>query len=137
MANADNGQIWDPLRHKEVAATPEEIVRQWFITVLRDEMGVPQHMMMSEAKLNLGRKVWRADILVYNRQAEPLVIVECKRPDVQLNNEVLQQAIRYNLVLNVKCIVITNGKSTIVAAQKNGKFEFLQKLPSYEEIISF
>ena len=59
--------VWDPLRRKEVALTPEERVRQWFITVLRDELGVPPYEMMSEATLSYGGKAWRADIVVYRR----------------------------------------------------------------------
>jgi hypothetical protein len=94
--------VWDPLRKKEVALTPEEKVRQWCIGVLRDKMGVPAHLMMSEAGFKLGEKQFRADILVYDRQARPLVVVECKRPEVELTQEVLDQAIRYNMVLDVK-----------------------------------
>lgn len=81
-------KIWDPLRKKEVALTPEEKVRQWFIGVLRDSMKVPEHMMMSEAGFKLGDKQFRADILVYDRQARPLLVVECKRPEVELTQEV-------------------------------------------------
>ena len=97
--------VWDPLRKKEVALTPEEKVRQWCIGVLREKMRVPMHMMMSEAGFKLGDKQFRADILVYDRQACPLMVVECKRPEVELTQEVLDQAIRYNMVLNVKYII--------------------------------
>ena len=86
--------IWDPLRKKNVALTPEEKVRQWCIGVLSNEFGVPLHMMMSEAGFKLGDKQFRADILVYDRQARPLVVVECKRPEVELNADVLDQAVR-------------------------------------------
>ena len=79
--------IWDPLRKKEVALTPEEHVRQWFIGVLTQQMSVPQHLMMSEAGFKLGDKQFRADILVYDRQAKPLMVVECKRPEVELTRD--------------------------------------------------
>ena len=89
-----NGQtIWDPLRRKEVALTPEERVRQWFIGVLSQNMDVPMHMMMSEAGFKLGGKQFRADIIVYDRSACPLIVVECKRPEVELTQDVLDQAI--------------------------------------------
>ena len=78
-------QIWDPLRKKYVTATPEEQVRQWFITQLRDLFGVPMGLMMSEAPLTFGLKKFRADIVVYDRQLRPLLIVECKRPEVQID----------------------------------------------------
>jgi len=127
--------VWDPLRKKEVALTPEEAVRQWFITVLAKDLSVPMHMMMSEVGLKLGGKQWRADILVYDRSGHPLMVVECKRPDVALDRKVLDQAVRYNMVLDVKYIVITNGKSTHAAGRSDGQFAFLEKLPSYEEML--
>ena len=85
--------IWDPLRKREVTATPEERVRQWFIVQLRDAFGVPEHMMRSEVGFRFGGKPYRADILVYGRDAAPLLVVECKRPDVALTPAVLEQAI--------------------------------------------
>ena len=95
-------RIWDPLRKKMVALTPEEQVRQWFIGVLRDHLKVPAHMMMSEVSFKLGDKPFRSDILVYGRDTAPLMVVECKRPETKLDREVLEQALKYNLVLGVK-----------------------------------
>ena len=126
--------VWDPLRRKEVALTPEERVRQWFITVLRDELGVPPYEMMSEATLSYGGKAWRADIVVYRRNMSPAMVVECKRPDVELTREVLEQALRYNLVLDVNWIVITNGKKTLVFARDLISFIRMDHLPDYGEI---
>ncbi len=127
-------RVWDPLRRKEVALTPEERVRQWFITVLRDELGVPPYEMMSEATLSYGGKAWRADIVVYRRNMTPAMVVECKRPDVELTREVLEQALRYNLVLDVNWIVITNGKKTLVFARNLNDFTRMDRLPVYGEI---
>ncbi len=131
--------IWDPLRKKQVALTPEERVRQWCIGVLSKDLGVPKHMMMSEAGFRLGDKQYRADILVYDRQAKPLAVVECKRPEVEIDGAVLDQAIRYNMVLDVSYMIITNGRQTF-ACQKNvteGKlqYSFIDKVPSYNEMI--
>ena len=108
----DMRTVFDPLRRKEVALTPEEEVRQWCIKVMSENLGVPLHMMMSEAGFKLGGKQFRADILVYDRQAHPLAVVECKRPEVEMSREVLDQAIRYNMVLNVRYMIITNGRQT-------------------------
>ena len=127
--------IWDPLRKKEVALTPEERVRQWFIGVLNANMGVPMHMMMSEVGFRLGGKQYRADILVYDRKAQPLAVVECKRPEVELTAEVLDQALRYNMVLNVKYIIITNGTRTFMAERKGERFEFMNSVPSYNQML--
>ena len=131
-----NGQtIWDPLRKKEVALTPEERVRQWCIGVLSSQMEVPMHMMMSEAGFKLGEKQYRADILVYDRKAQPLMVVECKRPEVELTQEVLDQAIRYNMVLNVRYMIITNGTKTFICQKQGGKFAFIENVPTYNEMI--
>ncbi len=131
--------IWDPLRKKFVALTPEERVRQWCIGVLADELGVPMHMMMSEAGFKLGEKQFRADIIVYDRKARPLVVVECKRPEVELDREVLDQVVRYNMVLNVSYIIITNGSQTYVCRRietdGNVRYSFIDKVPLYNEMI--
>lgn len=127
-------RVWDPLRRKEVALTPEERVRQWFIAVLRDELGVPPYEMMSEATLSYGGKAWRADIVVYRRNMTPAMVVECKRPDMELTREVLEQALRYNLVLDVNWIVITNGKKTLVFVRDLSDFTRRDRLPDYGEI---
>ena len=127
--------IWDPLRKKDVALTPEEKVRQWFVSVLSQQMQVPMHMMMSEVGFRLGEKQYRADVLVYDRNAIPLMVVECKRPDVELTVEVLDQAIRYNKVLNVRFIVITNGHKTFMFELREQKYELMQQLPTYNEMI--
>lgn len=131
---AERTVIWDPLRKKEVARTPEEVVRQWFIGVLNSNFNVPLHMMMSEAGLKLGDKQFRADILVYDRRMQPLVIVECKRPEVELTQEVLDQAIRYNMVLDVKYIIITNGTKTYICGKQDGGYAFMKALPTYNEM---
>ena len=131
----DRQVIWDPLRRKEVALTPEERVRQWCIGVLSSEMGVPMHMMMSEAGFCLGGKQFRADILVYDRNAQPLLVVECKRPEVDLGAEVLDQALRYNMVLNVKYIIITNGTKTFIARREGEGFVFITSGPSYKQML--
>lgn len=129
-------RIWDPLRKKEVALTPEEKVRQWFIGVLRDDMQVPVHLMMSEAGLSLGQKKFRADILVYDKSARPLAVVECKRPEIQLDKAVLEQAVRYNMVLNVRYIIITNGHRTFMFGRDSGQgFSMLGHVPSYSEML--
>ena len=130
----DRNTIWDPLRKKQVALTPEERVRQWFIGILAQEMEVPMHMMMSEAPLKLGQKQFRADILVYDRAMRPVIIVECKRPEVELTGEVLDQAVRYNMVLGVKVIIITNGTRTHICRCEADGYKFVTSVPKYNEL---
>ena len=124
--------IWDPLRKKDVALTPEERVRQWCIQVLARQYKVPMHMMMSEASLKLGGKSYRADIIAYDRSLQPALVVECKRPEVETTAEVLDQAICYNMVLDVKFILITNGMRTYILKKDNERFVQVQTLPEYD-----
>lgn len=127
--------IWDPLRKKMVALTPEERVRQWFIGVLRDQLNVPAHMMMSEVSFKLGDKPFRADILVYGRDTAPLMVVECKRPETDMDREVLEQALKYNLVLGVRYIAITNGERTFGFKSTDDPevpFEQITSFPDWE-----
>lgn len=127
--------IWDPLRRKSVRNTPEEAVRQWFISVLHEGMGVPEHMMGSEVSFRHGAKDYRADILVYDRSARAIMIVECKRPEVELDQEVVDQAIRYNNELDVKYMAVTNGHKTFMFKRTGGGWVFLQKAPTWEDML--
>ncbi len=128
--------IYDPLRRKDVALTPEERVRQWFIDLLRTSAQVPAHQMMSEVQLQYGSgKVWRADIVVYGHGGAPLAVVECKRPDVEITKEVLEQALRYNIILKVPFIFLTNGNLTYICRRNGDSYEFLDRAPVYEEML--
>ncbi len=128
-------QIWDPLRKKMVALTPEEKVRQWFIGVLMNHFKVPGHMMMSEVSMKFGQKDLRADILVYSRTLQPLLVVECKREDVDMTSEVLNQALRYNLVLGVRFLAITNGRRTFCFKREEESFRQIPALPDWQAML--
>ena len=139
-------KVYDPIRKKEVPVTPEEKVRQCFIRILLDQAKVPQTMMRVEAGMKFGqeigsvggtsRKTYRADILVYDRSLKPLLVVESKREDVPITEEVLLQALRYNSVLGVRFLVLTNGQRTVICSLGKDGATYLQALPSWEEMIS-
>lgn len=130
--------VFDPLRKKEVPLTPEEQVRQWCISeVLAKGASVPMHMMMSEVGFRYGNKRYRADILVFDRSARPLALVECKRPDVSITSQVAEQALRYDAVLDIQFIILTNGLTTRMFRRNGKSFESCTHLPSYEEMQSF
>ena len=129
--------IYDPLRRKDVSLTPEERVRQWFIEQLRNAAGVPLHQMMSEVALEYGAgKKWRADIVVYGHGGIPMAVVECKRPDVEISKEVLEQALRYSAVLQVPFLFLTNGHLTYICRKTGDGYAFLDKAPVYEEMLA-
>lgn len=127
--------VFDPLRKKEVALTPEEQVRQWFIGVLHEEMQVPYSMMNSEVSLRLGGKKMRSDIVVFARDLHPMMVVECKRPDVELTREVADQIFRYNYVLDVPFFVATNGQNTYICKRNAEGGEFLIKAPTFTQML--
>ena len=77
-------EIFDPLRKKRVALTPEEEVRQHFIRYLNEKRGWPLHMMGSETEISLGGVKLRCDIVCYGKDLSPKMIVECKRPSVKI-----------------------------------------------------
>lgn len=105
-------QLYDPLRRKWVARTPEEEVRQHVVAWLRDVRHIPQGLMESEYDFIYNRRHYRADVLVFDRQLQPRILVECKAPGVKLDATVVEQVVRYTRVLAVRFILVTNGTET-------------------------
>lgn len=133
----ENGttQVFDIVRRRHVALTPEEWVRQHVIHALHG-MGYPLELMQVEGALSLNGLTKRCDIVVYNREIKPRLIVECKKPEVPLNQKVLDQICRYNLVHQVPYLYITNGMQHIICKVDNEKKCLLQTktLPPWEEL---
>ena len=105
-------KVFDPLRKKYVALTPEEQVRQCMISWLSTSKHYPLSLMASEYQIKFNKLSFRCDIVVFKRNLSPKIIIECKAPSVKLNKDVIDQVLRYNMILNVELIVITNGIST-------------------------
>ena len=135
----DGGQlkVFDIVRKKYVALTPEEWVRQHMIHFLINYKSVPVSLMVIEKTFKLERLQKRFDIAVYSRQGEPVLLVECKAPEVPLNQRVVDQALRYNMKLHVKYLLITNGMkhAGYYADYQHNKLEVLNELPVYEHLI--
>ncbi len=106
-------EIFDPLRKKWIVLTPEEWVRQNFLQYMVSVKKYPASLIAVEKELKLGELKKRFDILVYDSRHEPWLMVECKAMDIPLDEEVLQQALRYNISIPASFIVITNGNHTI------------------------
>jgi len=124
--------IFDPLRKKWVVLTPEEWVRQNFIQYLLQVKKYPSALVAVEKEIKLGELKKRFDILVYNNHHQPWMMVECKAGDVQLDDEVLQQALRYNAAVPVTYIVITNGNYTYCWEKNINRLAELNELPGPE-----
>lgn len=126
----EGATIYDPLRRKQVARTPEEEVRQAVIAWLRDSKGVPETRMESEWGFSYNRRRYRADVVVFNRNLQPLLLVECKAPEVRIDEKVIEQVVRYTRVLPVQYILITNGTEHYVLGRSEaGGFVSLSSFP--------
>ncbi len=106
-----NGQlrIFDHARKKYVVLTPEEWVRQHLMHYLNKDKGYPLGLMKVEKEFKYNKLSKRADIIVCDRTGAPLLMVECKSPDVEITQDVFDQAMRYNLIMDVKVMILSNG----------------------------
>ena len=128
--------IFDPCRKKFVALSPEEWVRQHLIRFLNEEKGFPLSSMLIEHSLKLNNTTKRSDLLIYNRDLKPLLIAECKAPSIKLDQKVLDQALRYNLVFGVKYVILTNGIHHYSCQYTDsGELILLSDFPNYSETI--
>jgi len=109
----DNGRVFDIVRRRWVALTPEEWVRQQTINMLHYRFFYPLELMQVEAAIALNGLTKRCDIVVYDRSVHPWMIVECKKESVPINQKVVDQACRYNLVLQVPYLFLTNGRQQL------------------------
>jgi hypothetical protein len=124
-------QIFDSLRKKYVVLTPEEWVRQHFIQFMIIEKKYPAALMSIERGLKLNTLQKRTDIVVHNQFGNPWMIVECKSPTVEITEDTLFQAARYNLTMNVQFISLTNGLEHFCCRVEKDAIVFLEDLPEY------
>ncbi len=125
-------QIFDSLRKKFVPLTPEEWVRQHFVQFLVQEKKYPSSLMAIEKGLKVHVLKKRTDIVVYNRFGNPWMIVECKAPEVEISEDTLFQAARYNMTLNVNYIALTNGMEHYCCRIDEKEIVFLEDVPEYK-----
>ncbi len=133
---AGKPQIWDPVRKLWTPLTPEEQVRQAFVSYLINYKGYPASHIANEQAISLNGMSRRCDTVVYDKSGTPKVIVEYKRPNVTITQKVFDQIARYNLVLHVDYLIVSNGlKHYCVRMDYNaGKYTFLQDIPTYAEL---
>lgn len=129
-------QIYDRLRAKYVCLTPEEWVRQHFVNFLIEHRGYPASFMANEVGLKLNGCQRRCDTIVYDRSARPAAIVEYKAPEVDITPAVFDQIVRYNMVLRVGHLIVSNGMRHYCCriGHEANTYVFLKDIPSYDEI---
>jgi hypothetical protein len=128
----ENGKeiILDMLRKKWVALSPEEWVRQNFIQVLIHVFNYPSTLIAVEKEILLGEMKKRFDILVYDKNHNPWMMVECKAAAVVLDEKVFEQVLRYNQAVPVSFLIITNGNTTYGWQKKDNELFEINSLPA-------
>jgi hypothetical protein len=129
----DVNYVFDIIRKKWVIVTPEEWIRQHIIHYLIIEMKYPASLISVERGLEMNGLKKRFDVLVYNRNGIPFLLVECKRPDVNLSQQVMEQVAIYNAVFKTKLLWITNGIEERIVKYNNDRsgYVWIDKLPAY------
>ncbi|MFY8091361.1 MAG: type I restriction enzyme HsdR N-terminal domain-containing protein [Chitinophagaceae bacterium] len=128
----DNKQfVFDDIRKKWLLLTPEEKVRQHVVQYLIQEKKIPKSLIALEKLITVNEMKKRFDVLVY-KATKPWLLVECKEPNVELNDMALQQVLNYNNVLQVPYFAITNGENLFVWKIENSRLLQLNDFPNWE-----
>ena len=130
--------IFDVLRRKYVALTPEEWVRQHFVHFLIEHKGYPKALMANEIQLAIGNKKLRCDSVLYDRMLKPRMIIEYKAPTVSITQKVFDQITIYNMLLHVDYLVVSNGIKHYCCRMDyaNQKYLFLEVIPDYQNLLT-
>jgi hypothetical protein len=125
--------IFDNLRKKYFVLTPEEWVRQHFVQFLIDEKKYPVSLIAIEKQLTINNRKKRTDILVFNTDGNPDIIVECKAPQIKITQATFDQIARYNLKLKANYLIVTNGLDHFYCKMDFEKetYIFLKEIPTY------
>ncbi len=129
-------KIFDIIRRKYVTLTPEEWVRQNFIQYLILEKKYPASLLAIELPIKYNTLKKRGDIVAFNNRGQHVLLVECKAPDVKITQSVFDQIARYNLTLNVKFLVVTNGLDHYCCSMdhENKSYLFIKEVPLYGDL---
>ncbi|HKC68109.1 MAG TPA: type I restriction enzyme HsdR N-terminal domain-containing protein [Bacteroidia bacterium] len=127
-------QVFDIIRKKHVLLTPEEWVRQHAIHFLIKEKKFPTGLIEVEKQISLFNTSKRVDVLIRNKNLQPLLLVECKAADVALTQTEINQLARYQITIQAPYCMLTNGINHVVMKLEGNKVTFLQELPHYQDI---
>ncbi|WP_336515721.1 type I restriction enzyme HsdR N-terminal domain-containing protein [Pollutibacter soli] len=133
--SAGKKEIFDACRKSWVRLTPEEWVRQNILNWLITKKGYPAAIISVEKEIWLGKIKKRFDVLIYNGDHQPWMMIECKSQNVMLSEDVLMQVLRYNMVVPVQYLVITNGNNCFVAERADGTASWLDNFPDYPKSV--
>ena len=122
------------IRRKWILLTPEEKVRQFTLQLLINEYHFPQKYISVEKTLKVNELSKRYDIVVYNQQLQPKILIECKAAEITINHKTLQQIATYNIKLQVPFLMVTNGKQNFYFEIKESNSTQIDQLPKFEEL---
>lgn len=123
--------IFDIIRKKYVFLTPEEWVRQNLMHYLIHQQGYPKGLISVEKEIRVNELKKRYDMVVFDRNRQPWMLIECKEAEVPIADNVLQQLLRYHQVLQCPYWMLSNGRQNFCAAILEGQVEWLSCLPAY------
>lgn len=126
-------KLFDPVRKRWMAETPEEVVRQCLIQYLCLGHGIPYSRMAVEKQVAVYQLKKRFDLVIYNKLAEAYVLIECKAPHIQIDQYVLDQAARYNIQLKAPYLLVSNGQTSLMCQVDfiKSSYDFTDMLPDY------
>ena len=129
-------EIFDRLRRCYVALTPEEWVRQHFVNMLIEHKGYPATLTANEVSITLNGMMRRCDTVVYDKNLRPIAIVDYKAPTVKIDEKVFAQIARYNLVLKVDYLIVSNGLQHFCCKMdyEKNSYSFLREIPAYDVV---
>jgi hypothetical protein len=132
----DVNYVFDIIRKKWLLLTPEEWVRQHTVQFLIQEKQYPASLIALERGLAVHSRKKRFDVLVFNTEGEPVLLVECKRPGVKINQEVFDQIALYNAVFNAKILLVTNGLNHLCVQYNpdHTHYQFLNDIPDFKTL---
>lgn len=127
-------EIFDPVRKIYIALTPEEWVRQHLVHYLMNDRLVPAGLIAIEKKIVVNKLSKRYDVVVYKPDGTPVMIVECKAPSVKISSETFNQALRYNLALNIRFLLLTNGLThfCFMLDYENQSSSLMDRIPNFD-----
>ena len=128
--------VFDPLRRRFVALTPEEEVRQKTLFLMVEHLGVPAGRLAVEYSVKVNGLDKRADAVVFGAEGQPLMVVECKAATVRLTEAVLDQAVRYHSALHPRFVLLTNGTAVLCFKAEGAALRAMDTLPSYADMQS-
>jgi len=132
--HAGRNEVFDPIRKRWVALTPEEHVRQLLIRHLLNDLNYPGSLIAVEKTIKFGTLNKRFDVLVFDKSMKPAMLIECKAPEIDINEKTLYQLLNYQSVLQCRYWVLINGRSCFCAEVSDvNNIKWLGSIPLYSE----